>query len=100
MVATKIVDAIIPTGIDKEMRKFITNFNDSIELGEVVHRPGDLRYYDMNLIQEDDFTVSFYADKVQEIEPCPISRIFRRQCDQKTNEGEILSFMSINASIG
>lgn len=96
----KIEDDILLPYLDKEIRNFITKFNDTFELGEFVHGPGDLRNYDLHIIQEDDFTVSILAnDKIQEIAPCHLSRIRRRQCDERMNEIEIKSFVSKNASI-
>ena len=75
--------------------------NDKFELGEVVHGTDKLCYYGMNLIQNEDYTVSILAnDKIQLIKPYPISIIRRRQCDEKVNEVELKSFTSINASIG
>lgn len=67
----------------------------------VVHGPSKLRYYCINIIQEDDYTVSIHADDIiQSIKSYPISRIRHKQCDEKMNELEFKSFLSINASVG
>lgn len=97
--AIKIVDDILMEGNDDDMRCFISKFNDTFELGEIVKGPCDLRYYGMNVIQDADFTVPIHADKkLQAIEPYSISRIRRRKCDERVNDVELKYFMSINAS--
>lgn len=53
MLYLKIVDYVLLTGNDSNMRNCITNFKDKFEHGEFVHGPGELRYYGMNLIQEE-----------------------------------------------
>lgn len=101
MLAVKIVDDILLTGTDSSMRLFITEFNKKFTLGEVVHGPNSLRFYGMNLIQESDWSVTIHADdKLQSLEPYPISRTRRRQIDDQMNDIEKKAFMSINASIG
>lgn len=80
--ARNIVDDILSTGNDDEMRKFISEFNDQFELGEVVNVPDKLLNFGINLIQDDDYTISIHAnDKLHLIEPYPISIIRRGQCD-------------------
>lgn len=44
----------------------------------------------MNLIQDDDYNVSIHSDgKIQCIEPYPISRVRRKQCDENMTELEL-----------
>lgn len=72
--------------------------NGIFEFGEVVHGPGDL---EMNIIQEDHFTVSIIVDvKGRAIEKCPVSRILHRKYDENMREVKIISFMPINESKG
>lgn len=101
MIVIKIVDDILLTGVDSEMRSFIINYNNKYKLGEVVSGPGNLRFYGLNITQEEDFSVSIHADdKLVSIEPYPISRTRRSQIDENMNDIERKAFMSINASIG
>lgn len=82
------------------MRNFVNNFNDRFKLGGVVHGPSVLRFFGLNIIQDEDCTMTIHADdKLQALEPYPISRPRRCQLDDVMNEIEVKSFMSINTSI-
>ena len=95
------VDDLLLTGTDESLRQFVTDFHQKFKLGEVVHGPGTLRFYGLNLIQDTDYSVSIHADdKLNAIEPYPISRTRRRQIDDQMNDIEKKAFMSINASSG
>ena len=60
-----------------------------------------MRFFGLNITQHDDFTSTIDGDqKLQAIEPYPLSRVRCRQCDEVMNAIERSSFMSINASIG
>lgn len=73
LLAIKIVDDILQTGTDDELRRFIRKFNDLFELGEVVNAPEKPRFYRMNLIQYEHSNVSILADyKLQAIEKYPV----------------------------
>ena len=101
LLVCKIVDDFYMTGTDTALRQFINAFNLHFKLGEVVHGPGTLRFFGMNIIQNEDYSISIHADdKLKQLEPFPISRSRRRQVDDKMNDIEKKSFMSINASIG
>ena len=57
LLAIKIVDDVLLTGTDPALRKFITEFNAKFKLGEILHGPGTLRFYGMNIIQNSDWSV-------------------------------------------
>lgn len=103
LLAVKIVDENLLTGMDSVLRRFLTDFNSKFKLGEVVHGPGSLRFYGNNIIQEEHFSVSIHSDdKLQSLEPYPLSRTRRRQIDERMDnvEKKAFLFLSLNASIG
>lgn len=97
----KIVANFLLTGTDHHLRKFIQSFNNNFTPGDVIHGPGVLRSHGMIILQDEDLSVSIRADDMLErLEANPISRIIRRQCDDKMNDVQKNAFMSINDSIG
>lgn len=66
----KIVDDFFMTGTDTALRDFIATLNNKLTLGEVVHGPGTLRFFGMNIIQNDDYSISIHPDsKINQLEP-------------------------------
>lgn len=71
------------------------------KIGEIFHGPGRLRFYALNLIQEENISVTIHADdKLQAMEPYPMTRIRRLQIGEVMDDTEKRSFMSITASLG
>lgn len=53
-VAVKIVNDILITGIPKFVEELLQAFNDRFTLGSIASGPRVLRFYDMNIIQNED----------------------------------------------
>lgn len=101
LLAAKIVDDILVTGDTDMVDKFITGFNSKFKFGTVVHGPGNLRFFGLNLVQNEDYTCEINADdKLHALEPYPLTRLRRREIDAELNAVEKSAFMSLNASIG
>lgn len=101
MIIIKIVDDLLATGTDPALRFFIVGFGKLFKLSETLNGPGRLRFFGLSIVQQDDFSCSIDGDeKLQAIEPYPLSRVHRRQVCEEMNEIESSSFMSINDSIG
>lgn len=68
------------------MRNFITAFGDKFNIGEVQHGPGRLRFFRLNIVQDEGFVNTIDVDeKIQSIEPYPLSRVRRRQRGELMN---------------
>lgn len=101
LLVAKIVDDILVTGVTNEVDKFLAGFDARFELGTVAHGPGSLRFYGMNIVQNEDMTCSIDAnDKLSALEPYPITRLRRRQTEEPLNSVEKSAFMSLNSSLG
>lgn len=99
MVAIKIVDDILLTEVDEELRQFTIDCNQIFQIGEVVYRPGTLRFNGLNLVQDEHLSVATPAeDKFEAFEPYPMTRVRFRQIDEVMNCTEQKSFLSFNAS--
>ena len=80
--------------------QFIKKFNIQFKLGTVNYGPGLLRFYGLNIRQFDDFHCTIDGDeKLEALEPSPISRSRRREIDEQLNDIERSSFMSVKGSI-
>lgn len=101
LLACMMVDGILLTGTDNSLHNFIAAFNRIFKLGEIFYGPGTLRLYGMNIIQHDDYEITIHADdKIEALDPFPLSRIRGRQIDEHMNKLEKKFFMSANASNG
>lgn len=101
LLVSKIGDDSFLTSTDEALRDFIISFNEKFKPGDVVHGPGTIRFYGTTISQDEDYSVSIHADdKLNKLEPYPISHSRRRQSDEKKNDLERKPFMSINVSIG
>ena len=100
LIVAKIVDDMLATGELAMTEQFIKKFNIQFKLGTVNYGPGLLRFYGLNIRQFDDFHCTIDGDeKLEALEPSPISRSRRREIDEQLNDIERSSFMSVNASI-
>lgn len=74
LLAMKLVDVMLLTGTDDARCSFIDGFSSNLNHGDIVHSPGVLRFYALNIIQSEDLSVSNHAnDRLTSIEPHPIS---------------------------
>ena len=100
LLVIKIVDDILATGPDIELRKFVSAFGDIFKLGTIRNGPGKMRYFGMNVLQFDDFSCQIDCDdKLNALEGYPLARIRRSQADNTLNTIEKRAFMSLNSSI-
>ena len=100
LIVAKIVDDMLATGESSYVHSFIKKFDAQYKLGTVNYGPGLLRFYGLNVRQHADFHCTIDGDeKLDALEPVPITRSRRREIDEQLNDIEKSSFMSINASI-
>lgn len=100
LIIAKIVDDMLATGELSYVKSFISKFDSQFSLGTVNYGPGLLRFYGLNIRQHADFHCTIDGDeKLEALEPVPITRSRRREIDQPLNDIERSAFMSINASI-
>lgn len=101
MVLAKIVDDIILTGKDDITEKFLSEFNEIFELGSVVSGPGNLRFFGININQNDDYSIEVNAeDKLLNVNEYKLSPRRKKQYDSYVNEIEKKIFMSTNSTLG
>lgn len=97
----KIVDDILISGELSLVDSIIEKINSRFTLGTVVHGPNRMRYFGLNIIQDEDYNITVDGDdKLNVLETYPLSRCRRKQVDENVNEIERKSFASINASVG
>lgn len=96
----KIVDDLIITGIEPEVNRFVKMFNSKFKLGSVMSGPGSLRFYGLNIHQSNDMSsVIDGNEKLQALQPVPLTRTRRKASTDKLNDIEKTSYMSIASSI-
>lgn len=101
IVAAKIVGDIIINGIRTFVEQFLQTFNNRFMLGSIPSGPGILRFYGMDMIQNEDYRSTINADdKLGVIETFLLTRCRRRLPDETRTSVERSSFMSVNSSIG
>lgn len=83
--------------VDNVIRKLQKKFN----FGTITHRPGLLRFFGLNIIQQDDFNINMDGNvKLQEIGARPITRMRHRELESRLNGFELKAVLSINTAIG
>lgn len=58
----KIVDDLIITGSPSVVDNFVKLIVEKFKLGTIVHGPGELRFFGLNIIQSDDYTIETNGD--------------------------------------
>lgn len=72
-----------------------------LTLSDVASGPSRLRFYELNIIQNEAFSSSIDGDeKLCAIDPLPLSRVRLRQADEEINSIKRTALMSVNANIG
>lgn len=85
-VGAKIVDDIILCGLVEVLLGVIDRINRHFTLGTLVHGPGSLRYFRLNLSQRSDMSVTVYGDdKDAGITGETVTRFRRRKLDSPIN---------------
>ncbi len=101
MIAAKVVDDIILTGEESVTSKFIDDFNAKFKLGTIIRGPGKLRFFGLQVVQEKDLSICVDGnEKLNKIEPYPISNVRRKNYTEPLDQVEKHAFMSINSSLG
>lgn len=62
LLAVSIVDEILLTGTDVDLRNFINGFGSAFKLDKSVQRPEIFRFYGLNIIQHHTFSISIRSD--------------------------------------
>lgn len=76
MIVAKRVDYLLETGIQNLVDQFLDDFKKRYTIGKVANGTGRLRFYALNIIQEDDNSTHIHADdKLSSLEPYPISSL-------------------------
>ena len=101
MIAAKVVDDIKIAGVPAVVDNFVKRFNCQFKLGTITKGPGELKFYGLDVTQRNDLSITVTCDeKVNTLEPYPISKTRRKQTSDKLNDVEKHEFMSINSSLG
>ena len=62
LVAAKIVDDIKVAGEGERAMQFVKKFNEFFNLGTVVSGPGRMRFFGINIVQDEDMKIQTDAD--------------------------------------
>lgn len=100
LLVAKLVDDIMATGRNDNGKKFLKAFGEQFELGSTRSGPGNLRFYGINVTQNENFKITTNADdKLNSLYEFNLSRERRRDCEQDVNQLERRAFMSLNSSL-
>jgi len=101
LIVAKVVDDLLLSGEEAVVAKFLADFNSMFKLGTITRGPGNLRFYGLMITQDEDCSSTIHGDeKLNALEPYPLSRVRRRQVDQHMSSIETSAYMSINSSLG
>lgn len=101
VLVVKIVGDLLITGQSEIKDQLITEFAKRYTLGTVSYGPGVLRFYVLNIIQADYFTVTI--DGVYTLKSSSLfnlSRSSRKESGAVLNKIEVASYMYFNSTIG
>lgn len=80
LIEIKIVDDILASGTDAELRKFVTEFEKPFFIGSDLSWSGNLQFFGLSILPNEDVTCSLDRDdKLLSLSPEPLTRIRRRQ---------------------
>lgn len=80
MAAPKIVDYILAIVEKDAFNDFMRGFNAKFKFATVVNSPANIRFFRMNIFENEYFTCSSNADdNLQDLEQCPITRLRIRE---------------------
>lgn len=100
LVVLKVVDDLLMTGQEDEVRNACKKFNQPFELGTVTSNPEILNFYRLTITRIEDFSSAILEDKeINAIDCFPMSRIKGRQCGSSLSHIEKSSFMSVKSSL-
>lgn len=89
------------TGPGDNARNFVEKLYEKFNLESIQTRPGNLRIFNMNLVQSDDFTIEANEEeKMNAVSEYPISRPRRKEIEDKMYQIEQSTFSSVNSTLG
>lgn len=101
LIVAKVVDDIKAAGPGDNAVNFFSAFNQMFTLGTINSGPGNLRFFGINVVQQENMTVETNSDdKIDSLFEYSISRYRQKQSECPANEIEKRSFMSLNSSLG
>lgn len=101
LVLAKIVDDLKVAGTRDRAKAFLDVFDSRFKLGTINSGTGKLRFFGINTVQHEDFTVATDAnDKLESVSEHPITRQRRTDSDDDINSIEKSAFASVNSSLG
>lgn len=87
LVVAQTVDDPKVAGVGNNAKVFLDDFDLKLELGTVNHGPGKLRFFGINTIQHEDYTVETYSDEnLAAVTEYPITLQGLKQSDVVQNE--------------
>lgn len=100
IVAAKIVDDILLTGIPHQYKTFVQSFNERFTLGSVTSGHEQLRIFGLKIVQNNECSSMVDAeDNISAFETCLFTRARRRIPEDTLSLVETSSFMSANSTI-
>ena len=100
LLVAKIVDDLLITGTPDETKQFIKVFDSKYKFGSVISGRGHLRFFGLNILQNDDFSSTIDGnEKLEALQPVPLTRSGRRSGSEPMNAIEKTSYMSLSSSI-
>lgn len=99
--AVKVVDDIIVVAESTDLTQFVTQISSKYKVGTVVRGPGSFSFFGLEITQDTDGMIQVSGDeKLLALRPHPISRLRRKEIDERLNAVESFSFGSMNGSLG
>lgn len=100
-ILAKIVDDLLLYSPCQIVDRIVESITKTFTLGTITHGTGLLRYYGLNITQNDDYSVKIDGnDNLQALDSHLITRACRRELKSQLNAAEAKAFSSINSSVG
>lgn len=101
VLAVKIVDDMLLAGSIDSIKSVIAKVQARYELGTITIGPDSFIFNGLRVTQSEDLEITMHGDeKVEEIEPYPITRQRRKEINSVLTSFEMSSFRSVNGSLG
>lgn len=99
-IIARIEDDILITGIESTVKEIINKIKDKLKFGTISHAPGNLLFFGITFIQEEEFSIQTMGDEnITSLEPY---HLFLHRCQQiygKINSTEKNSFALLSSSV-
>lgn len=101
LLAVKVVDDILLAGRKNMLNEFVDKISTKYQIGTIVFGPGSFSFFGLTILQNEDGSIQIRGDeKLNKLEPHPISWLRRKETDEPLNAVEAFSFGSLNGSLG